>query len=52
MRVEIVLARLVDHANQSVLRGISVRENPIDLPALQGDLVTFIVEADDELFGC
>ena len=52
LRVEIVLARLVDDANQSMFRGINVWEKPIDLSALQGDLVTFIVEADDEMFGC
>ena len=39
-------------ANQPMFRGINVWEKPIDLSALQGDLVTFIVEADDELFGC
>jgi hypothetical protein len=50
LRVKVVLARFVDDANLSMLRRFSVREKPIDLSALQGDLVALVLEADDELF--
>jgi hypothetical protein len=48
--VKIVVARLVDDPNLPMLRCISVRENPIDFSALQGDFVAFILKADNELF--
>jgi len=52
LRVEVVLARLVDDPNLSVFRRIRIRERLIDLSALQGDFVTSILQADDELFSC
>jgi len=52
LRVEVVVARLVDDPNLSVFRRIRIRERLIDLSALQGDFVTSILQADDELFSC
>jgi hypothetical protein len=48
--VKVVVARLVDDPNLPMLRCISVRENPIDFSALQGNFVAFILKADNELF--
>ena len=48
--IKIVVARFVYDPNLPMFRCISVRENPIDLSAFQGDFVAFIFEADDELF--
>jgi len=50
LRIKIVVARFVYDPNLPMLRCISVRENPIDLSAFQGDFVAFIFEADDKLF--
>jgi len=50
LRIKVVVARLVDDPNLPVFRCNGVWEYPIDLSALQGDLITFILEADDELF--
>ena len=52
LRVEVVLARFVDDPNLPVFRCIRVRENSIDLSALQGNFITFILEANDELLCC
>ena len=52
LRIEIILARFVDDANQPVLGRIGIRKNAIDLAALQRNFVPVILKADDELFCC
>jgi hypothetical protein len=48
--IKVIVARLVDDPNLAMLRCISVRENPIDFSALQGNFAAFILKADNELF--
>ena len=52
LRVEIVVARFVDDPDLPVFCRIKVRENLIDLSALQGNFIAFVVEANDELLCC
>ena len=49
--VKVVLARLVDDPNLAMLRRFGVRENLIDLPALERYLVAVVSQADRKLLG-
>jgi hypothetical protein len=47
--IQIVISRLVNHAELSMLRGVGVRKDLIDLPGFQRNLVAFVLQADNKL---
>src|SRR5258706_11010678 len=49
-RIQIVISRLVSHTELSMLRGVGVRKDLIDLPGFQRNLVAFVLQADNKLF--
>ena len=52
LRIEVVLARLIDYADLIVPLGLDVRKNLVDLPFLKRNLVAFIAKAYRETFSC
>ena len=51
LRIKVVFPRLVDDSNLPVLFRFRVGKHLIDLPTFQGNLVAFVLQAHNELFG-
>ena len=51
LRIEVVVARLIDDPQHSVLRRVGVGERDIDLPRLQRRRISIVVDADNQLIG-
>ena len=51
LRIEVVFPRLINDSNLVVFFRFRVGQQPIDLPTFQGDLVAFVLQADNKLFG-
>jgi len=52
LRIEVVLARLIDHADLFVPLGLDVRKDLVDLPFLKGNFVAFIAKAHRKTLSC
>jgi hypothetical protein len=46
-RIEIVLARPIDHAQLTMSPGVAVRYDLVDLPPLEGHFVALVAKAQD-----
>jgi hypothetical protein len=47
--IEVILTGLIDHPQLAMLLGLSIRNDLINLAALQGYLVTLVAETESEL---
>lgn len=48
LRIQVILARLVDYTKLLVLRRIRIAKNLIDLSSLKGDLVALVLDTNDK----
>ena len=52
LRIEVVLARLIDYADLIVPLRLEVRKDLVDLPFLKRNLVAFVAKAYCETLSC
>lgn len=50
-RIQIIISRLINHANLSMPRGVGVRQYLINFSRLQGNLVALVLQAHNKLLG-